>query len=81
MMTDVTNWSRYPRTRSEVIQVCSTDQPLPFDTTNLSFLPFGMGRSLGDSCLNDGNVLLDARGLDRILAFDEVRGRLRAEAP
>jgi len=43
-------------------------------------LPFGNGRSYGDSCLNDGGVLLDARGLDRLIAFDAERGVLRCEA-
>jgi FAD/FMN-containing dehydrogenase len=39
-----------------------------------------MGRSLGDSCLNDGNALLTTRRLDRILAFDPESGRMTAEA-
>ena len=39
-----------------------------------------MGRSLGDSCLNDGNILLTTRRLDRIIAFDQNTGRLTAEA-
>ena len=43
-------------------------------------LPFGNGRSYGDSCLNDGGLLLDARGLDRLISFDVERGVLRCEA-
>ena len=43
-------------------------------------LPFGNGRSYGDSCLNDGGVLLDARGLDRLISFDAERGVLACEA-
>ena len=39
-----------------------------------------MGRSLGDSCLNDGNVLLTTRGLNRVIAFDAESGRITAEA-
>jgi FAD/FMN-containing dehydrogenase len=31
-------------------------------------------------CLNDGGVLLDARGLDRFIQFDAQRGVLRCEA-
>jgi FAD/FMN-containing dehydrogenase len=43
------------------------------------FLPFGNGRSYGDSCLNDGGVLLDARGLDRFVSLDAEKGILCCE--
>src|SRR5690606_29302926 len=43
-------------------------------------LAHGMGRSYGDSCLNDGGTLLLTRGLSRFLAFDESTGVLRCEA-
>jgi FAD/FMN-containing dehydrogenase len=80
MLTEVHNWARFPRTRSLTIPLTSRNQEIPFNTLDLSFLPYGMGRSLGDSCLNDGNALLMTRGLDRVMAFDAQRGRLIAEA-
>jgi FAD/FMN-containing dehydrogenase len=43
-------------------------------------LPRGNGRSYGDVCLDDGGTLLDARGLDRFIAFDPATGVLRCEA-
>jgi len=43
-------------------------------------LPFGNGRSYGDSCLNNGGTLLDARHLDRFVDFDPQSGLLRCEA-
>jgi FAD/FMN-containing dehydrogenase len=43
-------------------------------------LPFGLGRSYGDSCLNDGGDLLVTESLDHILAFDEEQGRIRCES-
>ena len=47
-----------------------------------SFLPFGNGRSYGDTCHNDAGVLLDSRhGLTpQIIAFDPETGRLTADA-
>lgn len=45
-----------------------------------TFLPFGNGRSYGDSCLNDGGTLLDVRGLDRFIHFDPHNGILHCEA-
>ena len=41
---------------------------------------YGRGRSYGDSCLNEDGVLVGTKRLDRFLAFDLVRGILRAEA-
>ena len=43
-------------------------------------LCFGMGRSYGDVCLNEGGRLIVTDRLDRIMAFDRERGVLRAEA-
>ena len=43
-------------------------------------LPFGNGRSYGDSCLNLGGALLQTRGLDRFIAFDRDTGVLACEA-
>ena len=80
MLTEVQNFARFPHSRSLIIPVDSRDQPIPFDKPGMSFLPFGMGRSFGDVCLNDGNALLTTRKLNRILSFDEESGRLVAEA-
>ncbi len=43
-------------------------------------LPFGNGRSYGDSCLNDHAGLILGRQSARILSFDEQTGLLVAEA-
>ena len=43
-------------------------------------LPFGMGRSYGDVCLNPGGVLWNTTGLDRFISFDEHSGKLLCEA-
>lgn len=44
------------------------------------FLPFGLGRSYGDSCLNDNGVLIDTRRLDHFIELDAERGELVCEA-
>ena len=43
-------------------------------------LAFGRGRSYGDSCLNEGGLLIDTRRLDRFLSFDPETGVLVCEA-
>jgi FAD/FMN-containing dehydrogenase len=45
-----------------------------------SLLPYGLGRSYGDSCLNAGRELIDCRRLNRVLGFDEASGMLRCES-
>jgi FAD/FMN-containing dehydrogenase len=44
------------------------------------YLPYGNGRSYGDSCLIDGGALIDLRGKARVLSFDADAGTIRAEA-
>ena len=43
-------------------------------------LPRGMGRSYGDSCLNDHGTLMDTTPLDHFISLDLTSGILRAEA-
>jgi FAD/FMN-containing dehydrogenase len=43
-------------------------------------LPFGYGRSYGDSCLNEDGTLIDTTGLSQFISFDEETGLLRCEA-
>ena len=40
---------------------------------------WGNGRSYGDAALNESNLLLDFRGMNGVLAFDEDSGELTAE--
>jgi len=45
-----------------------------------SLLPYGLGRSYGDSCLNSSRELIDCHRLNRILGFDEATGAVRCES-
>jgi FAD/FMN-containing dehydrogenase len=79
-MASFESWGRYPKAEQSLNQLFwPTDFPLQGDP-KLSQLPVGMGRSYGDVCLNDRNMLLLARGLDRLLAFDTRTGILCCEA-
>jgi FAD/FMN-containing dehydrogenase len=46
----------------------------------VTLLPFGNGRSYGDSCLNVGGGLIETRALDRFIHFDRDTGVLACEA-
>jgi decaprenylphospho-beta-D-ribofuranose 2-oxidase len=47
---------------------------------NLTLCPRGAGRSYGDEALNDGHLLLDMSGMNRILEFNEEAAQITAEA-
>ncbi len=77
------SWGRYPQVCQEVRALKWRDQnPLRADTlpTNKLFLPQGLARSYGDSCLNDGNIILSTKALDRFIHFDRALGILRCES-
>ncbi|MBH0237123.1 FAD-binding oxidoreductase [Methylobrevis albus] len=44
-----------------------------------SVLPYGNGRSYGDSCFNSAGALVDMRGRNRILGLDPETGVIRCE--
>lgn len=74
------SWGRYPRARSQERWLHWTNASLAPVEEGGTVLPYGLGRSYGDSCLNDGGTLLHTRRLDRFLAFDEGSGVVRCEA-
>ena len=79
-MVDYASWGNYPATRQEVQRLFWRHAALPRQAEGSSLLPYGLGRSYGDSCLNDGGTLLDVTGLDHLIDFDAETGLLRCEA-
>lgn len=81
-MKQYESWGRYPRVEHKAIRQLHSREAVPevIRTADESVLPFAYGRSYGDSCLNDGGVLLDVTGLDKFIAFDRENGILRVEA-
>lgn len=73
------SWGRWPQHRHRTITLTNRCQPLILDEPG-TLLPYGNGRSYGDSCQNDGGFLLTTRGLDRYIAFDADNGVIECEA-
>ncbi|MEX1997153.1 MAG: FAD-binding oxidoreductase [Candidatus Andersenbacteria bacterium] len=74
------SWGRYPVATHQKARVLHWR---PNDLRPLlqgSLLPYGLGRSQGDSCLNENGYLLDTSSLDRFISFDEATGVLCGEA-
>jgi len=74
------SWGRFPQVTQEVLRISSPDSVLPQPEDGASVLPYGLGRSYGDSCLNGGNAIIDTAMLNNFVSFDVESGVLRAEA-
>jgi len=77
------SWGRYPHPKSldqKVRPLISRDQIDLSVSKNETLLPYGNGRSYGDSCLNNGGTLIHTRGLNQFIEFDSEKGILKCEA-
>lgn len=72
------SWGNYPESDASVHKLSHRKEDLP--QCPGSVLAYGLGRSYGDSCLNNGEHLLLTRGLDHWISLDEERGLLECEA-
>jgi FAD/FMN-containing dehydrogenase len=76
----VTSWGNVIRSPHVVLQPTDRQAAFPDTRAHPSVLPYGNGRSYGDSCLNSEGALLLTRGLDKFIAFDPQTGLLTCEA-
>ena len=80
-MKSFESWGRYPKVDHQTVRAVDwSSSAFPVVTPGQSVLPYGIGRSYGDSCLNDSNTLLSSRFMDHFLNFDRENGTLRCEA-
>ena len=80
MVVVVSSWGNIIRGEHAVLSLHSRFDPFPKIEPASSVLPFGNGRSYGDSCLNVGGALLQMRSLDRFIRFDRGSGVLACES-
>lgn len=78
-MGELESWGRYPTVQQTSKELVWVSDPVDFSISG-SVLPYGVGRSYGDCCLNDGGTVLVTRRLDRFISFDKSRGVLRCES-
>jgi FAD/FMN-containing dehydrogenase len=76
------SWGRRHRAAQRFLNPSSPDQveTLLTERAGETLLPYGLGRSYGDSCLNDDGRLVAMRRLDHFIAFDRDRGVIECEA-
>jgi len=79
----ILSWGRYPKIAHQRVHKPAWNDQVP-EIFNAAapgaLLPYGLGRSYGDSCLNAGRELIDCRRLNRILDFDASTGMIRCES-
>lgn len=74
------SWGGYPRASASRVSVLHwVPDHLP-SIDGKKILAYGLGRSQGDSCLNDQGVLLDTSHLDRFIDVDYEQGTITCEA-
>jgi FAD/FMN-containing dehydrogenase len=72
------SWTRYIPSRPARVVRPPWSGDIRIDDDNV--LPFGLGRSCGDVCLNNGGTLIDTARLNNFRAFDEATGVLDCES-
>jgi len=77
---DIQSWGRLPEAEHSVYEITDRCAPLPNINGAGSCLPHGLGRSYGDSCLNDQGALLLTSRLDRFIRFNANTRELTCEA-
>ena len=79
-MVAVSSWGRLSNPEHLVVAMSSRfDVPKKLKAS-LPGIPYGMGRSYGDVCLNPNGTLWNTTGLNRFISFDELTGKLVCEA-
>ena len=79
-MSKYQSWGNIPKAQQDIVKLNWRNETIDFNHAENTYLPYGLGRSYGDSCLNDGGVLCVTSGLDHFIQFDAERGIIRCEA-
>ncbi len=75
------SWGRYPEHHpADVIKLFWRKELPDIKKLDKKVLPFGWGKSYGDSCQNSKGILLDTKGLNKFMHFDKEKGSVRCEA-
>jgi FAD/FMN-containing dehydrogenase len=80
MSSPYQSWGRFPEASHEARPIFWRGYEQAALISNKTVLPFGLGRSYGDVCLNNGGIIIPTRGLNRLISFDPETGILRCEA-
>jgi FAD/FMN-containing dehydrogenase len=75
---EISGWGRYLRRPSKVIRPERLSEAVP--PANGHLIVRGQGRSYNNAAMSENGLVMLSERLDRVVAFDEATGILRAEA-
>ena len=78
-MAAYASWGNIPHVEQQIGLLDNRHTGLPA-SSDKKLLAYGKGRSYGDVCLNDGNIILPTSFLDKYISFDADKGIIRCEA-
>lgn len=73
------SWGKFPKVKQSPLLLHWRCE-IPDLKSGESYLPYGLGRSYGDSCLNSKGQILVTSALNKIISFDINTGIFEAEA-
>lgn len=75
------SWGLFPKSKpAEVLKVFWRTEIPSLSETKYLILPYAYGRSYGDVCLNNGEMLIDVTNLNHFIFYDRENGIIRCEA-
>jgi decaprenylphospho-beta-D-ribofuranose 2-oxidase len=72
------SWGLYPKVKNKAIEFNSVSELKEQLSSSKGYIPYGNGRSYGDSALNE--TVIPMRQLNKIFSFDEISGIIDLEA-
>lgn len=76
-MSRFPSWGRYPGADQQGVVLQNRHAGFPQGD---NVLPYGLGRSYGDSCQNHSGKVLSCKSLNQLISFDDETGILHCEA-
>ena len=73
------SWGNIYNTKNSKVLEINDFNKISLSNPN-SYLPYGLGRSYGDSCLNSDGIYLDTSNCKKILNYDEKNGVVECES-
>jgi FAD/FMN-containing dehydrogenase len=66
------SWGRYPKAKQEAVNLSWISELPPLPANGHSVLAYGLGRSYGDVCLNDGGSIWLTQRLNRFISLEDI---------
>ncbi len=81
MIEPYSSFGRYPKAKPAKVEKLFWRSDIPdLNKYDKPILPFGLGKSYGDSCQNNGGILIDASGMKKMISFNPEKDTITVEA-